>query len=226
MVPTAGGRWFLIPRPAGATDHIALERTLTLIDRYGLVTRGLVHAEGLPGGFAATYRVLSHLEDTGRLHRVYAVEGVGGSQFATAGAVDALRRSADEARTGAQPQVAVLAATDPANAYGSAIDWPDAPSLCGGHLPGRRAGAAVVLVDGELVFYIERGGSALIAFADQPELLRAAAEALATYRPRGQTVLSTLRRVNGITALDRTSAVTRALEQAGFAATPQGLRLR
>ena len=35
-----------------------------------------------------------------------------------------------------------------------------------GHRPGRKAGALVVLVDGELVLYVERGGRTLLTFTD------------------------------------------------------------
>ena len=48
--------------------------------------------------------------------------------------------------------VAVLAACDPANAYGAALPWPARPDTDGesdgrkGHQPGRKAGATVVLM--------------------------------------------------------------------------------
>ena len=62
-----------------------------LLDRYGVVTRGSVVAEGIPGGFAETYRVLAAAEERGKVRRGYFVEGLGAAQFAGAGAIDRLR---------------------------------------------------------------------------------------------------------------------------------------
>jgi ATP-dependent Lhr-like helicase len=124
----------------------------------------------------------------------------------------------------------VLAAADPANAYGSALPWPEPPSGAG-HKPGRKAGALVVLVDGELTLYMERGGKTLLAWPAAPDTaatddprLRAAAEALATAARAGSVGTVTVERINGAQAL--TSPIGTLLETAGFVATPRGLRLR
>ena len=105
--------------------HAAAE---VLLDRHGIVTRGAVVAEGTVGGFAGVYRVLSALEETGRIRRGYFVEGLGAAQFASAGAVDRVRAFAAAARTrtGEAPVGLVLAAADPANPYGAALPWPGA----------------------------------------------------------------------------------------------------
>ncbi|BFO15867.1 hypothetical protein SHKM778_22550 [Streptomyces sp. KM77-8] len=68
-------------------------------------------------------------------------------------------------RTGADrvARAVVLAAADPANAYGAALGWPEPPTGAG-HKPGRKAGSLVVLVDGELTLYMERGGKTLLAW--------------------------------------------------------------
>ncbi|MET8947277.1 DEAD/DEAH box helicase [Streptomyces sp. NPDC004542] len=124
----------------------------------------------------------------------------------------------------------VLAAADPANAYGAALPWPEPPDGAG-HKPGRKAGSLVVLVDGELTLYMERGGKTLLAWpcapdgeaADDPRL-RAAADALAAAARAGSLGTVTVERVNGAAAL--TSPVGTVLEGAGFIATPRGLRLR
>ena len=63
----------------------------------------------------------------------------------------------------------MLAACDPANAYGAALPWPERE----GHRPGRKAGALVVLVDGVLVFYVERGGKTLLSFTESPKDVKA-----------------------------------------------------
>ncbi|NUL08004.1 DEAD/DEAH box helicase, partial [Streptomyces lunaelactis] len=200
----------------------------TLLDRHGVVTRGAVAAEGVEGGFSATYRILSAFEDSGQARRGYVVEGLGAAQFAMDGAVDRLRASAtarDRADEHTAPRAVVLAAADPANAYGAALPWPEPPTDAG-HKPGRKAGSLVVLVDGELTLYMERGGKTLLAWATDPDspALHAAAEALAQAARAGALGTVTVERANGISAL--TSPLARALEIAGFHATPRGLRLR
>ncbi|WP_031113416.1 hypothetical protein, partial [Streptomyces sp. NRRL S-146] len=89
--PTVAGRWSLLPahEPDPTVRAHALARTL--LDRHGVVTRGAVSAEGVEGGFSATYRVLSVFEESGQARRGYVVEGLGAAQFAMDGAVDRLR---------------------------------------------------------------------------------------------------------------------------------------
>ncbi|MEU6995029.1 ATP-dependent helicase [Streptomyces sp. NPDC046465] len=234
--PTVAGRWSLLPdrEPDPTLRAHALARTL--LDRHGVVTRGAVAAEGVEGGFSATYRVLSAFEDSGQARRGYVVEGLGAAQFAMDGAVDRLRATANarERTEGARPSDAqaavVLAAADPANAYGAALPWPEPPNDTT-HKPGRKAGSLVVLVDGELTLYMERGGKTLLAWPASPEdpiaddpRLHAAAEALAGAARAGSLGTVTVERVNGTAAL--TSPFSSLLEGAGFLATPRGLRLR
>jgi ATP-dependent Lhr-like helicase len=139
---------------------------LQLLERYGVVTRETAAAEGLAGGFSAVYPVLKALEESGRVRRGYFIEGLGGAQFALPGAVDrlrAMRELPDE------PVVRVLAATDPANPYGATLPWPRREDDARRPLA-RAAGARVVLIDGEPVLYIERGGRGLVtlpAFEDE-----------------------------------------------------------
>jgi len=148
--PTVGGRWSLLPEPS--TDETRRSHALaeTLLDRYGVLTRGAVQAESVVGGFAAVYRVLKAFEDAGRCRRGYFVEGLGAAQFALPGAVDRLRTRAPSDPHADGPSAIVLAATDPANPYGAALSWPrSAGREVGdreGHRPGRKAGALVVLV--------------------------------------------------------------------------------
>ncbi|MFJ5530853.1 ATP-dependent helicase [Streptomyces sp. NPDC093261] len=124
----------------------------------------------------------------------------------------------------------VLAAADPANAYGAALGWPEPPTGAG-HKPGRKAGSLVVLVDGELALYMERGGKTLLAWPVDPEgkptedtRLRAAAEALGAAARAGSLGTVTVERVNGASALSSPFGIL--LEGAGFIATPRGLRIR
>ncbi|MFB6946624.1 MULTISPECIES: DEAD/DEAH box helicase [unclassified Streptomyces] len=226
--PTVSGRWSLLPAIEPDPTHRAHALARTLLDRHGVVTRGAVQAEGVEGGFSATYRVLSAFEDNGQARRGYVVEGLGAAQFAMDGAVDRLRAIStahDRTEPGAAPHALVLAAADPANAYGAALPWPEPPDGAG-HKPGRKAGALVVLVDGELTMYMERGGKTLLAWPTDPEdpTLLAAAAALAAAARAGALGTVTVERTNGASSL--TSHLGRTLEAAGFLATPRGLRLR
>ncbi|MFJ9809286.1 ATP-dependent helicase [Streptomyces sp. NPDC101158] len=227
--PTVSGRWSLLPPQEPEPTHRAHALARTLLDRHGVVTRGAVAAEGVEGGFSATYRILSAFEDSGQARRGYVVEGLGAAQFAMDGAVDRLRAAANArdrgVEEGAGPRAVVLAAADPANAYGAALSWPEPPAGAG-HKPGRKAGALVVLVDGELTLYMERGGKTLLSWPAEPDspALRAAAEALAAAASAGSLGTVTVERINGATAL--TSPFAPPLETAGFHATPRGLRLR
>ncbi len=94
--PTAAGRWsVLAPREPDRTLRTSAAAEL-LLERHGLVTRGAVVSERIPGGFGGVYRVLSAFEDAGRCRRGYFVAGLGAAQFGTAGAVDRLRAEADD----------------------------------------------------------------------------------------------------------------------------------
>jgi ATP-dependent Lhr-like helicase len=112
--PSASGRWSLLPeryglpQPDGLADDLgggadpgaatmrAHALALTLLERHGVVTRGAVAAERIPGGFAAVYPVLRAMEETGQCRRGYFVEGLGGAQFALPGAVDRMRALAGD----------------------------------------------------------------------------------------------------------------------------------
>ncbi|MFE5586726.1 ATP-dependent helicase [Kitasatospora sp. NPDC056531] len=238
--PTVAGRWSLLPAFAADPTVRATAQAQNLLDRHGLLTRGAVAAERVPGGFAGVYRVLAAMEERGRARRGYFVDGLGGAQFAMEGAADRLRsvngrleraRSTEwpAAPTAEPPQPLVLAAADPANAYGAALPWPEPPTVPGreestAHRPGRKAGALVVLVDGELALYVERGGKSMLAWPEDEATRALAAGALAEAVRTGALGSVTVERANGEPALG--SDLGRALEEAGFHATPRGLRLR
>ncbi len=241
--PTVAGRWSLLPAAEPDVTHRAHALARTLLDRHGIVTRGAVAAEGVQGGFSAAYRVLAAFEESGQARRGYVVEGLGAAQFAMDGAIDRLRavHAARERET--HFRAAVLAAADPANAYGAALPWPEPPEGAT-HKPGRKAGSVVVLVDGELTLYMERGGKTLLAWpgagpagasergasevealgSDAGTSLTTAAEALARAAQDGALGTVTVERINGTPALS--SPVGTLLETTGFHATPRGLRLR
>ena len=243
--PTVSGRWSLLPgRLAGAEpsgrDGAQTVRAhtlaLTLLERHGVLTRGAVASERIPGGFAAVYPVLRAMEEAGQCRRGYFVEGLGAAQFALPGAVDRMRALADRPRAadpGARASISaeravVLAAADPAQPYGAALPWPDRPGDTPSHRPGRKAGALVVLVDGSLVLYVERGGRTLLSWTDDPELLGPSATALAASVRDGALGRLSVERADGLTVGSgiHGSPLAQALEAAGFRPTPRGLRLR
>ena len=267
--PSAAGRWSrLAPRITDPTRRAHLLGEV-LLDRYGVVTRGSVMSERIPGGYAGVYSVLSAYEEAGRARRGYFVEGLGAAQFAADGAVDRLRSLAaalealqnrEHETTGAAIEESVhklmgtpheytprrpkkkdsdrigalvLAATDPANAYGAALPWPPRPvgedgTPTTGHKPGRKAGALVVQVDGALVLYVERGGRTLLSWTEDLALLQPAVDALALTVRDGWLGKLTVSKTDGEDVLyaGKNSALAQALAAAGFRSTPSGLRLR
>ncbi|BCW69598.1 crosslink repair DNA glycosylase YcaQ family protein [Arthrobacter sp. NicSoilB8] len=224
--PLAAGRWSALPSPElDPTIHARATAEL-LLDRYGVVTRGSVMAENILGGFGLMYKVLARLEEAGRCRRGYFIEHLGAAQFAVPATVDRLRSYVEDAQLHKPEPVALaLAATDPANPYGAALPWPALNVDAGtSHRPGRKAGALVVLVDGALVLYVERGGKTLLAFSDDTEVLAAAGSALVGVVTRGAVDKLIMEKVNGHGILD--TPVAAALAQAGAYSTPKGLRIR
>jgi len=235
--PSVAGRWSALPAPEPDSTVRAHYEAELLLNRHGVLTRGAVAAEGVPGGFATVYKVLSTFEEAGRCQRGYFVESLGGAQFAVASTVDRLRSYSDEIDP-ERPEyrAVVLAAADPANPYGAALPWPAARGASNGESqgpgarPGRKAGALVVLVDGELAWFLERGGRSLLTFTHDPAADNAAAAALAGLVAARRVASILVERIDGTPALQpsggRPSPVVDALSEAGFVRTPRGLRLR
>ena len=164
-----------------------------LLERYGIVTRETVLAEGIPGGFAGMYGEFSNLETLGTARRGYFVEGLGGAQFALPAAIERLRSLRSDEEAGAR----VLAVTDPANAYGATLPWPKRDDDSA-RRPARVPGAFVVTLDAEPVLYLERGGKGLVALRDPDEAwLRPALEALADAVRRGRVPRLAVERFDG-----------------------------
>jgi len=216
--PAGQGRWSLVPRSDVEPTRRTHAVTQQLLERFGIVTRGAVMGERVAGGFAGVYPVLKAMEESGRCRRGYFVEGLGGAQFALPGAVDRMRALVDPP---AESWTQVLAATDPANPYGAALPWPERD---GGHRAGRKAGALVVLVDGNLALYVEKGGRTLLSYRDDMDLLQPAVDALALAAREGVLGRLTVQKADGEAIEDTPFAD--ALLNAGFRLTSRGLRLR
>ncbi len=169
--PGSEGRWSLRRsrwerEPSATERRTAIGRAL--LERYGVVLREVGAAENLPGGFGYVYDVYRAMEEQGRVRRGYFVAGRGATQFALPGAEERLRtpaRATDDPDDVAR--AVVLAATDPANPWGSLLPWPDRD---GGPTAQRAPGARVLLSSGRLVGWLSRGGHHLATFfaADEP----------------------------------------------------------
>lgn len=250
-----GGRWSLPPAGEASPTVVAHTQAEILLDRYGVVTRGSViseqrsgrsggsGAEGAPlaGGFAAIYKVLATAEEAGQIRRGYFIEQLGAAQFTSSTTIDRLRAISERIDDAGQHdsaarrrapagEVVALAATDPANAYGAALDWPAAaPGEGEGSTsqkttarPGRKAGALVLLSGGELVLYMERGGRTLLLFTEDEELMDTAALTLTERLRAAKTGRIAVERINGERILDHRFAES--LRTAGFRSSPSGLR--
>ena len=221
--PTAEGRWSLMT--ARSIGNVSATESATalaqqLLARYGVLTREVATAENISGGFSAVYDVLKALEDAGRIRRGYFASDVGATQFAVPAALDllrSLRELPDE------PEVVVLAATDPANPYGTILRWPDAdPAEDRGRAPTRSAGSLVVIVNGALAAYISRGARQLLAFLpeDDPSRSTTARAVAATLARLGLLVVE----INGLPAAEHPLAAH--LVEAGFSPSAMGFQIR
>jgi len=232
--PQTQGRWSLVaPLLGDGPGYGARMRALaeTLLERYGVVTREAVLAEGIPGGFSALYGELTNLETLGTARRGYFVEGLGGAQFALGAAVERLRGLRSDEPAGAL----VLAATDPANPYGATLPWPRRDEEAGGGARRRAArapGAYLVTLDADPVLYVEKGGKGLVALREPLEphgggapaaWLAEALDALADAVRRGRLKRLAIERFDGEPVVG--SALEAALVEAGFRQGPRKLTL-
>jgi ATP-dependent helicase Lhr and Lhr-like helicase len=213
------GRWSLTaPLFPDSFDPVARRRALgeLLLERYGIVTREQVLADGLPGGFSAIYAELSQLETLGVARRGYFVEGLGGAQFALPGAVERLRAVSDR-----EDPPLVLSAVDPAQPYGAALPWPAREEA---RRPARVSGAYVVLAAGEPILYLERAGRALqtLVAADDSRI-EPALRALVDYVHHGKIKRLALEKIDGEPAMG--SRFGSLLVELGFQEGPRRLTL-
>lgn len=224
--PAAGaavqGRWSLTADLfGGPVDQAARSRIQAelLLERYGILTREMVLAEGVPGGFSSIYPELGALEVLGSARRGYFIEGLGGQQFALPGAVERLR-SLPGPGQGADPPPVVLAATDPAAPWGASLPWPRPE---GTRSPARTAGAWVLARGGRPLVYVERGGRGLTLL--DPHLdstgLDAALSTLAAEASAGRIGPLRIERVDGEPVLG--TPMEARLLAAGFGRQPRRL---
>jgi ATP-dependent Lhr-like helicase len=221
------GRWSLtgsifrggLEGAAGADERRRALAEL-LLERYGIVTREQVLAEGIKGGFAMLYDTFCNLETLGICRRGYFIEGMGGAQFALPGAVERLRASRERGAP------LVIAAADPAQPYGGALPWGKRDAQ--DRRPARVAGAYVVLVEDEPALYVERGGRGLVTLTDEPaagegDPLYAALGALAEAVRAGRVPKLSLERIDGEPAI--ASSLAGELIELGFHSGPRRLTL-
>jgi ATP-dependent helicase Lhr and Lhr-like helicase len=169
----AHGRWSLI----GQRITVALTPTQwsanisqQILQRHGIVMRETAMAENILGGYNTIYPALKTMEDSGWARRGMFVAGLGAAQFAMPAAVDMLRSLRIDPAT---PEVLHLAATDPANPYGTLISWPkiegESDEQLTHHSMARTAGASVILINGQLGAFLRRRNPALRVFLPESE---------------------------------------------------------
>ena len=211
------GRWSLTAplfANAPASGPRLRAQAELMLERYGIVTRESVLAEGVPGGFSTLYSELTNLELLGTARRGYFVEGLGGAQFALPGAVERLRSLPI-----VKGEYQLLAATDPANPYGAALPW---PKLSGGRRPARAPGAYLLLRDGEPTVFVERGGRGLLRLRELDGAeLAGAMRALADAVSAGQLPKLGIEKLDGEPVIG--SGHEEALLGAGFSRGPRKL---
>jgi ATP-dependent helicase Lhr and Lhr-like helicase len=224
QIPGSEGRWWLL-WPAGCEPVSPTEKQTAvaqqLLSRYGIVTRETVIAENISGGFSGLYPVFKALEESGRVRRGYFVAGLGGAQFAVPGADERLRQAGPSEAD--EPQLLVLAATDPANPYGAALNWPQRQDNL---RPQRATGCRVILHNGRVLGFLSRTGDHLLTYLpgtpDDPRLRRALIEGLKQQSAEGGPVL--LAQVDGQPPAATTWGGW--LIEHGFVATSRGYLLR
>ena len=228
--PSAEGRWSLIePLSRVTPTEWSTATAQQLLSRYGVLTREVAGAEGISGGFSAVYDVLKAMEDAGRIRRGYFVSAVGATQFALPAALELMRSFKEPPE---EPETIVVAATDPANPFGTMLKWPAVSETdsTAGRGPTRTVGSLVVLVNGALAAYIPRGGRQITVYLPEDEPARSTVGgALARRLARlarvdeGQPGLL-VSEINGILAPDHAFAPF--LTAAGFSPSAMGFQMR
>ncbi len=225
----AGGRWSLVSSlvdDAVSDTEIALARANMLLERYGIVSREAALAENIPGGFGPIYKVMSALEESGRVRRGYFVEGLSAAQFARPGIVDSLRlgRQEDEAVDIKASDISYLAVIDPANPWGNLLSWPETGGGPAAGQPRRVAGAWLLLHAGKPLLYLSASGRQLITFPPNliaSEVRAAAFAALSRFPEKGRRGSLIIEKIDGQSI--RESRHYEAMLGCGFVSDYRGL---
>jgi ATP-dependent helicase Lhr and Lhr-like helicase len=229
------GRWSLIdsriPRAPGATEWSA-NIARQLLARHGIVTRETAVAENIPGGYQTIYPALKLMEEGGRVRRGMFAASLGASQFALPAAVEMLRSLRIDP---AAPEATCLAASDPANPYGTVLPWPrreeTGKESTGISSMARVRGASVILINGRLAAFFRRRNVAILVFLPDAEPERSAfarqlakklAEVAARRQSRGSGLL--IGAINDLAAREHFLAAF--LTDAGFVDTARGFQMR
>lgn len=228
--PAGSGRWSILQRDGDVAVGTAELHAVSqqLLQRHGVLTREAVLAEAVKGGFAGVYGVLKVLEERGHVRRGYFIDGLGAAQFALPGAVDRLRGFRDavdvELHPDDAPMPLVLAATDPAQPFGSVIPWPD-----NGGRPARSAASVVVIDNGDAIgWYDTRSGNLVPLFDRGPRFAHGLVTALAALGKDGRVRSVEIRKVNGQPTSDyaRRDELVDELRASGFVEGYRGFVLR
>jgi ATP-dependent Lhr-like helicase len=231
----AQGRWSLVQqRIATALTPTQWSANISrqLLIHNGIVSRETALAENIPGGYNTIYPALKTMEESGLTRRGMFVAGLGAAQFAMPAAVDMLRSLRLEP---AASEVIYLAATDPANPYGTILPWPrvedEETNLAAHHAMARAAGAGVILINGNLAAFLRRRNPAIRVFLPEGEPERSSfardlAKKLAelAIRRQGRNSGLLVGTINDRPA--REHFLARFLEDAGFVNTMLGFQMR
>jgi len=199
-----------------------------LLLRYGIVVRETALAENIPGGYQTIYPALKLMEESGRIRRGMFVAALGASQFAVPAAVESVRSLRVDP---AAPEAIFLAASDPANPYGTVLPWPRQDASSEKSSMARVRGASVILVNGRLAAFSRRRNAAVRIFLPDADPERAAfsralankfTEVAARRQRRGSGLL--IDAINGAPACEHFLAPF--LEDFGFADTALGFQMR
>ncbi|MGA2812964.1 MAG: crosslink repair DNA glycosylase YcaQ family protein [Candidatus Acidiferrum sp.] len=238
----AQGRWSLVQRnlsPPITVTQWSANIAQQLLVRHGIVLRETAIAENIPRGYPTIYPALKTMEDGGWLRRGMFVAGLGAAQFAMPSAVDILRTLRSTPPT---PEVLFLAATDPANPYGTLLPWPRKDSEIASDagnpaspnaLPSlsRTSGAGVILINGTLAAFFRRRNPAVRVFLpeSEPERSHFARElgkklAEVAMRRQGRRTGLLIATIDDLPA--RAHVLAPFLEAAGFVNTALGFQMR
>ncbi len=243
------GRWSLIGQhvatPVSVTQWSANVARQLLV-RHGIVLRETAIAENIKGGYPPIYPALKTMEDSGWVRRGMFVAGLGAAQFAVPAAVDMLRSLRADQRNG--DEVLYIAATDPANLYGTILPWPrtedgisdaageddqsgESADTATSHSMSRTSGAGVILINGNLVAFLRRRNQDVQVFLpeadpDRTHFARELSKKLAelAIKRQGRRSGLLIGTINGKPSQEH--FLSRFLEQSGFVNTALGFQMR